>query len=443
MQLTVQQSKALRKMEAFIDSSELFFGLFGYAGTGKSTVIFNLIEKLKYLGKKVVLTTPTNKALGVLRKMSKQKKINVDLCTIHQLLGLAPVKVGTEKILKQVSQNNLHYYDVVVLDEGSMVPGELWEIVKKEINKNNSLFDGGTKLIVMGDPAQLPPVSSNGVNEKRSPSFNIKNKAVLTEVVRQGADSPLLEFVTACRQAVKTREVFRPFSLKSADKKNGSLIVGQETLLKYNLKKFATKFDSNPDCYRMLCYTNKRVDYWNSQVRKFVYGKKAPRFLDGERLIARSPIMAPDGKTTIFPTSTEFQILDVEEDFYAGYAAWKLQVKTDYDEDCGRSDTRQVYCLHEDGKESFDKDNQRLLKSAKSNPVLWKAWYEHSEIFADVRNCWALTVHNSQGSTFEEVGIDGRDINRKAFGQNGSIRECNQLWYVSASRAKNRVLITS
>ena len=173
LQLTGQQAKALQKMETFIDSPELFFGLYGYAGTGKSTVIFNLIEKLKYLGKKVVLTAPTNKALGVLRKMSKKKLIRADLCTIHQLLGLAPVKVGTEKVLKQVSQNNLHYYDVVVLDECSMVSTELWEIIKKQINQNNSLFDGGTKIIVMGDPGsylQFPAVESTRGDRHHSAS---------------------------------------------------------------------------------------------------------------------------------------------------------------------------------------------------------------------------------------------------------------------------------
>jgi hypothetical protein len=78
-----------------------------------------------------------------------------------------------------------------------------------------------------------------------------------------------------------------------------------------------------------------------------------------------------------------------------------------------------------------------------------------------MRNCWAITVHNSQGSTFTEVGIDSSDIGRKVATKllylaqlfpsqkaqfvkeyRDSIRAHNQLMYVSCSRAKRRVFVT-
>lgn len=384
------------------------------------------------MGKRVVLTAPTNKALGVLKKIAEKNGIkNVGFCTIHQLLGLAPVRKGTEMVLKQVTPDSLHSYDILILDECSMISKELWEIVEEKIE--GSLF--GKKMLVMGDPAQLPPVSGDGeINEKKSLSFSVPNKAVLTQVVRQGIDSPLLEFVSSCRKSVKGKDVFQYFSLHSKDNTNGALIVSKETLLKYALKKFSESFDRDPDCFRILCYTNKSVDYWNSKIREHVYGN-TERFVVGERLIARSPVLAPDGKTTILATSAEFEIVEINTDFYAGYSTWRLLVRTELNE------LRQIFVLHEDNLEKYKKDNSRLLKNAKSNPNLWKTWYEHNELFAQVRNCWALTVHNSQGSTFEEVGIDGKDIHIKSRGRNGSIRECNQLWYVATSRAKTRVII--
>jgi len=431
--LTAQQAKAISKLVEFIDFPEKAFGLYGYAGVGKSTCIFELIKILQQRGKRIAMVAPTNKALGVLRKIAHKNGVTgVTFLTIHSLLGLAPVRQGAEKVLKQVMPDSLQMFDFIICDECSMIGKPLWEIMVEKIV--GSLFN--KKLIVMGDPAQLPPVSEDGgENEKKSLSFSLENKAVLTEVVRQAEASPLLKFITACRKAVRTKEVFKPFSIHSEDKNNGALIVKEATLLKYAFKKFLSEFDTNPDCLRILCYTNKCVEKWNSQIRAFIYGENAPKFVEGERLIAKKPILGPDGKTTILQTSAEFEVLEVTVDRYAGYKAWCLKIKTETGE------TRQIFVLHEDDAQKYESDNQRLLKNAKQNPSLWKGWYEHNDLFADIRNCWALTVHNSQGSTFSEVAIDKRDITTKSWGKNGSIRECNQLWYVSTSRASNRVFI--
>jgi ATP-dependent exoDNAse (exonuclease V) alpha subunit len=98
--------------------------------------------------------------------------------------------------------------------------------------------------------------------------------------------------------------------------------------------------------------------------------------------------------------------------------------------------------LHEDEQLRFDSESQRLLSDAKRNPFLWRRYYGLLETFAQVRPCFALTVHNSQGSTFEEVGIDGNDLRKRLRdGTHSSIREYNRLFYVGASRAKRRVLV--
>ncbi|MFM6399952.1 MAG: DNA helicase, partial [Planktothrix sp.] len=178
------------------------------------------------------------------------------------------------------------------------------------------LIGKNRQLIVMGDPAQLSPVNEDN-HERRSPSFNVENKVVLTEVVRQGKDSPLLEFVTACRTAVKSKTVFKPFSKFDLERKNGAFMVREERFLKYALKKFSATFPSDPDCFRILCYTNKRVAYWNHKIRAKLYGKNAPRFVVGERLISKAPVIAPDGKTVILPTTTEVEVIESVEDRYS------------------------------------------------------------------------------------------------------------------------------
>jgi hypothetical protein len=234
-----------------------------------------------------------------------------------------------------------------------MIGKQLWHWIENVANQSSTWTK--IKIILMGDPAQLNPV-----NEGKSLSFQVANKAVLTQVVRQGIDSPLLEFVTASRYAVtKSKLPFAPFSKYLPDKSNGALMVKRQTLLRYACKKMSKEFVNNPDCFR------------------------------------------------------------------------------------------QIYVLHEDEEKRFHQETKRLLKSAKRNPFLWKQYYKHLEQFANIRNCFALTVHNSQGSTFLEAGIDGQDLSKRLNRERGAdskavlakIKEFNRLYYVSSSRARQRILV--
>lgn len=69
----------------------------------------------------------------------------------------------------------------------------------------------------MGDPAQLNPVG-----EKKSPAFSITNKAVLTQVVRQAGESPVLDFITECRSFVNSKsDIFLPHSKYKKGEREG------------------------------------------------------------------------------------------------------------------------------------------------------------------------------------------------------------------------------
>ena len=319
--LTRQQQKALHLLGEFLNSPETFFLLGGYAGTGKSTIVFALVKKLINARKRVALTAPTNKAVAILKNMAFNNNISgVSCLTIHQLLGLGMVNRGAKKVLQATSPSTVHLYDVVFLDECSMVGEDLWNWIERVFD--TSLFTK-RKLILMGDPAQLNPVG-----EKRSPTFQIQKRTILTQVVRQAGESPLLDFVTACRKTVHTKTtVFHPFSSsKSGDKSNGTFPVKPRTLVKYATQKIQREFERNCNCFRLLCYTNKQVNRYNRLIREAIYGKNAPRFLLGERLITRNPVFAPDGKTIILPTSTEVTVIETSETKYYGYQTYQLNV---------------------------------------------------------------------------------------------------------------------
>ena len=318
LEFTRQQKRAVQAIQTFLNASnQKLLLLAGYPGTGKSTTIVQVVRDLITLQQqKVVLTAPTNKAVGVLKQMAVQQSLYVECMTIHQLLGLSVINRGSSRQLERSSPSHLERFDLAVVDECSMVNQALWHWIQQSAQQGWCQ----TKIILMGDPAQLNPV-----NEGRSPSFSVPNKVVLTEVVRQGADNPLLTVLKQCRQAIKQQVPFRPVQQTSQDQQSGMMLVRPATLLNYACKR-SQNFETQPNRFRILCWTNKQVDYYNGILRRHLYGKGSPRFVVNERLITLASAIAPDGKTVALPTSIEFTITKIEERSHEGYRAWCLTV---------------------------------------------------------------------------------------------------------------------
>lgn len=198
-ELTSDQDVVLDLIGNFLLSTRVIFGLYGYAGTGKTTmitqIVSNLIKNSYY--KKIAIVAPTNKALSVLKtKFSteikkiidklnlqiddtsfdlildslKSKEIILDFITIHKLLHL---KVDYDDSGDIIYVNNkktlINEYEIIIIDESSMITITMIDLLvnaSREINQ--------TKIIFAGDPAQLPPI-----NEKISAIF-LKNYDELT-----------------------------------------------------------------------------------------------------------------------------------------------------------------------------------------------------------------------------------------------------------------------
>jgi hypothetical protein len=213
----------LKLYEFLIDNNRKTYGLWGYAGTGKTTI---LIEFVSYLIKNkfinsVVFVAPTNKAVNVMKNKFKynlteivksqikdicfdikdfdntlalleQNNINIKFLTIHQLLMYQPDYDSTGKIIftKQYKSTKIHIFELIVIDESSMISLDTVESIFNEVKylKNNL----NCKIIFTGDPAQLPPV-----NEENSSIFmNEKNKLSLNEYIKtiqQNSENPISE----------------------------------------------------------------------------------------------------------------------------------------------------------------------------------------------------------------------------------------------------------
>lgn len=430
--LNQQQSDAIRKLEAWwSDRNSKFFCLKGYAGTGKTTTIQEFLSRVQqqHRGIYICVCAPTNKAVKVLERMAYSWGLqNIDTATIYQLLAM---KIefnddGQEIVVADSTKaESLNHYDLVICDEASMIPEKIW-----------SLLSGRTqcpKCVFMGDPAQLPPVG-----ERESKVFSIPTNITLTQVMRYG--NVIGEIVDSVRDNLDSAELFLPATCLD-DKRAGIEILDKFQWLDKLVADFKSEaYEDNPDYCRVLAWTNEAVSWLNAYIRRGLHGDRAPQFVVGERLVANRPVVTYlDGKTEVLlNNSSECTILAITPGReIQGFDCWSLRVENEL------GTTFRVYCLDDGSKSALNLKLESLKADALSCPsksyernLAWKRYFALRDTFAYLTHCYALTIHKSQGSTFQNVYVALSDILK-----NSKIQERNQLIYVAYSRAAQRLAI--
>lgn len=185
MILTKKQEEGLKLAVQRHRAGEKYTVISGYAGTGKSTLVKFIIEALQVEPSKVCYATYTGKAAQVLAK-----KGNKNAITLHRLLyDSFPLPAGGFYRKKKPFID----YSVVVVDEVSMAPKELMDI----------LFSHKAYVICLGDPFQLPPI------DKDQDNHLLDNPHIfLDEIMRQATESEIIRLTMDIR-AGKPLELFK------------------------------------------------------------------------------------------------------------------------------------------------------------------------------------------------------------------------------------------
>jgi exodeoxyribonuclease-5 len=420
---TEEQERALATVQAVIDGHAgtpdgASVVMRGFAGTGKTTILQELVRRnAKH---EVVLTAPTNKAVKVLAAKNRQAGLSTDCVTIYKLLGVKPGNGDEKRSLRKDGRDTSGMYDVVVVDECSMLGEEIFGHVQKALRHK--------VVVYVGDPQQLPPVG-----EELSPSFGVRRKAVLSTVMRQRAENPIVALTADIRSMIDAGAVdwdaFGPASgtdgcgIHRADGNLAGWIADAFT---------SPEFKADNDAFRYLAWTNRTTSSVNATVRALVYGADAPPFVDGERLLFRKPVVkSVSGRmSTVFSTDEEAVVRAVSVARQDGVACWDLLVRGDD----GVSATVQV--VHPDGVQAYRAKEAELKDRARSKPSFWPDYFKFTELFAEVQPVYAMTVHRSQGSTFDSVFLDLIDIRG-----NRNLGEMCKLLYVGASRPRRFLVV--
>ena len=380
--LNQDQQKAAEQLVEFLGSSAKEFCLTGQAGTGKTYMLYSI------LADHAVYCATTNKAAAVLRVLTGTAD------TIHSFLSLTvknDFNTGHTFLVRNPRAPKIHNR-VIVIDEASMIDKELYGIIRQMCD--------GSKIIYVGDDAQLPPVQSGSFSV-----FKLDLPTASLNQVMRSIDAPAItELSTALRAAV-----FNGHNLAISERPPTiTNLCGTDAFIKINKM---VKEDQWHNCV-LLSFTNARATEATGVIRGAA--NKPIDLLAGDSVIVNSAFQTDQGW---IPTDS---ILKIERVFPIENTNDLILVETD-------SGTFITY-----------RDNSKLQKdiSAAAAVKNWNEYFRLKESYIDLRHAEALTIHKSQGSTFDIVFVDL-----------GSLAMCRvpddrrRLLYVACSRARKQLYL--
>ena len=365
MEWSPQQKQALETVQRWYKSgNNQVCRVFGFAGTGKTTLARFFADMIKG---QTIYGAYTGKASLVMRKSGCNGAV-----TIHSMIYMPQINHKTktvEFILDE--ENGPSNYDLIVIDECSMV--------NEEVGKD--LLSFGVPILVLGDPAQLPPVKGGGFFTEQDPD------AMLTEIHRQAEGNPIVKLATDVREG---RALDCGIYGESKIIRSSDLVAGEM---------------SGAD--QVLVGTNRTRKSLNDKFRKNL-GMNGLRPVSGDRLVC----LQNDKMVKIFNGGL-FTVID--RDDYVEDRKHCMELTLSSDDYPNRGEIEAIV-----RRECFE---------GGLSDVPWK--YQLGTQKFDYG--YALTVHKSQGSQWDDVML---------FDESGAFRDNAQRWlYTGITRAAKRITI--
>mgnify|MGYP003605926704 CR=1 FL=1 len=428
-------------LKSKVEDEDYFITLSGFAGTGKTTITNDIIQEIKFK-KKIVVSAPTHTAKEVIASVTKT---NAE--TIQALLGLRPdldlTDFNPNKPQFAVkADERISKYDVLIIDESSMLGKSVVKLIKEKAILNK------VTVIFMGDKYQLPPIG-----EVISSVFTMPNQVELTTIVRQSGTNPNLKLIELARNDVRDKtDNCIPYlrSIVSAlDKGEGFKLADRETYYTRLLDSyFDSEYQQNANLTKTICYTNKAVNSTNDYIRK--------RLIHSDEIVAVGDILmgyktvSRDIKNfpffeSIVKNSVSYMVTGVEilERKVGGVILKGYKVLT-------KEGEYPMFVLHPDSYIDFTNEYADRLQTA-MRYKRWKPFYDFkneiqcmedlniyggNKCSKDLGYGYAITVHKSQGSTYQHVAVTLKDILT-----NYDAQERRKLIYVALSRTSKTNLI--
>ena len=418
---TIIRDRQFDLAEKYVEETSVSLFLTGKAGTGKTTFLRYIVERTS---KRCVVLAPTGVAAVNARGSTIHSFFSLPLCPyLPDVQELKTEYQMPERLrkLKKEKVKIIRTLDLLIIDEVSMVRADLMDAVDATLRRfrRSSKPFGGVQLLMIGDAQQLSPVVTEADRpflEKVYPSpYFFSSKALqrlpyLTielQTIHRQADAAFIEILNAVRDAHVT-----PWQLKCLNSRVGA--------------------PAGDDWIRLTTH-NAQADGINARRMDALPGEMQvyPADIEGEYPESLYPaaveLSLKEGARVMFIRN------DADGRFYNGklgtVSALGPDVISVTDDDGRKIDLERV---------DWENLNYAL------NPESGEIEQEVKGVFRQfpLRPAWAVTIHKSQGLTFDHVVIDAGAA--FAFGQvYVALSRCRSLEGISLATPINRSLLLS
>lgn len=421
---TACQVKLIEALSDFIfsDESDKIMLIKGYAGTGKTTMLFSLTQVLNQLRIGSVLLAPTGRAAKVMAGYTKMSAY-----TIHKKIYRQ--KSTTDGLGYFTLDKNLYKNTWFIVDEASMISNEISE---------NSVFGSGKllddlleyvysgencRLVLVGDTAQLPPVKLNV-----SPALDLKTleetgfsvmEVELKEVVRQTKGSGILANATGIRERIREgKEETGFFLIQSDDFDDVERISGAELI-----ESIATSYDKF-GLFETIVVTrsNKRANLFNKGIRGSILYRENEIEKGDLLMVVKNNYfwINEDIKIDFIANGDIAEVIKIYkyEELYGFRFANVCLRLTDYEDiefDCKifleTLSIESASFTFEQNRQLFEAVSEDYAE-IRNKRERWKKVKENPYFNAlQVKYAYALTCHKAQGGQWKAVYVDHGFIN--------------------------------
>lgn len=458
IKLTAGQETAKKAILNFIKTADAskgeYFTLTGKAGTGKTTLIQEVIREIAKDNpyQRFVVSALAHKAVQVIYDKTKKSSKFVSASTVASLLGMKLDQETGE--FKQVKggKAKIKPDSILFVDEASMLNEQNIECLM------DAAIRAKSKVIFLGDPGQLPPIRTRELvkygTDSLSPVFKTQKdeySASLTERVRQGEGSPILDYAdTFWNYSTTEGQTDRRVDdedMSRVENAQGSIEFINEQQVDKIVPLFKQAVETNnPSLVKIVAYHNNAVRQWNQDIRRKVYGDEySPNPLPGDILMMTDTYNNPasdDAKPLLF-NSEDISVISTGPI----RTVYRVQIMDATIKDLrGEIITVPLIIPTQKNIAEFN-NNKRLLWNeaqkykntdrGKYKRALDMYWSYGTE-WAHVEYGYAITSHKSQGSTYDVSIVDSADINSNGF--MSDISKARSI-YTAITRARNSAVI--